>query len=63
VGKFTSSEARTTVKLHSAVADHSQGQQGSLVVADPRLKRCGGEKALASSGTGRCSSGGRAEVK
>jgi hypothetical protein len=61
-GKFTSREVRTTTKLRSVVAVHCQGQQGSLAVADLRLKQCGGERASASSGAGRCNSGGHAEV-
>jgi hypothetical protein len=63
VGKFTSGEARTAAKLRSAVADHGQGQWGGLAVVDLRLKRCGSERASASSGTGGWSLGGRAEVE
>jgi hypothetical protein len=61
--KFTSGEAWTVAKLSSVVADHDQGQRGSLAGADPRLKWCGGERAPVSSDANGCSSGGRAEAK
>jgi hypothetical protein len=62
-GKFTLGGARSAAELRAAVADHGQGRQSGLAVANPRRKRLGDERALASSGTSGCRSGGCAGMK
>jgi hypothetical protein len=62
-GKFTSGEARLAAKLRVAVTDHSQERLRGFAVEDPSHKRLGGERAPASLGAGKCSSGGGAGTK